>query len=101
MNRTRGIMLAGMKGMILLLVLALVSCAPAPATRTSTTIPQATKQQVQVAYGKLPLIFEANQGQTDPQAKVLSRGRGDTLFLTPPEALLARRGGASPRNGGQ
>src|SRR5438128_982013 len=98
MNPTRRIMLAGMKGMILLLVLALVSCAPAPATRTSTTIPQATKQQVLVAYGKLPLIFEANQGQTDPQVKFLSRGSGYTLFLTPTEAVLALREGASARN---
>src|SRR2546426_10308524 len=88
MNPTRGIMLAGVKGMILLLALALVSCAPAPATRTSTEIPQATKQQVLVAYGKLPLSFEANQGQTDPQVKFLSRGSGYTLFLTPTEAVL-------------
>src|SRR5437867_3160351 len=98
MNPTRRIMLAGMKGMILLLVLAVASCAPAPATRTSTTIPQATKQQVLVAYGKLPLIFEANQGQTDPQVKFLSRGSGYTLFLTPTEAVLALREGASARN---
>src|SRR3989454_4213011 len=90
MNPTRRIMLAGMKGMILLLVLALASCAPAPvpATRTSPEIPQATKQQVLVTYGKLPLIFEANQGQTDPQVKFLSRGSGYTLFLTPTEAVL-------------
>src|SRR3989454_590674 len=98
MNPTRRIMLAGMKGMILLLVLAVASCAPAPATRTSTTIPQATKQQVLVAYGKLPLIFEANQGQTDPQVKFLSRGSGYTLFLTPTVAVLALREGASARN---
>src|SRR5438132_11566792 len=88
MNPTRGIMLAGMKGMILLLVLALVSCAPAPATRTSTEIPQATKQQVLVAYGRLPLSFEANQGQTDPQVRFLSRGSGYTLFLTPTDGVL-------------
>src|SRR3989441_881488 len=88
MNPTHGITVPGVKGMILLLALALVSCAPAPATRTSTEIPQATKQQVLVAYGKLPLSFEANQGQTDPQVKFLSRGSGYTLFLTPTEAVL-------------
>src|SRR3989454_7864660 len=88
MNPTRGIMLAGVKGMILLLALALVSCAPAPATRASTAIPQASKPQVLAAYGKLPLSFEANQGQTDPKAKFLSRGRGYTLFLTSTEAVL-------------
>jgi hypothetical protein len=33
-------------------------------------------------YGKLPLQFETNSGQTDKQVKFLSRGRGYTLFLT-------------------
>jgi hypothetical protein len=33
-------------------------------------------------YGKLPLIFEPNHGQTHPEAKFLSRGRDHSLFLT-------------------
>ena len=41
------------------------------------------------SYGKLPLAFEANQGQSDPQVKFLSRGAGYSLFLTPNEAVLA------------
>ncbi len=41
------------------------------------------------AYGKLPLSFEANQGQTDGRAKFLSRGSGYTLFLTPKGAVLS------------
>ncbi len=41
------------------------------------------------SYSKLPLSFEANQGQTDKRAKFLSRGRGYTLFLTSEEAVLA------------
>src|SRR2546422_760404 len=88
MNPTHRITVAGVKGMILLLALALASCAPAPATRTSTEIPQATKPQVLAAYGKLPLSFEANDGQADPQVKFLSRGSGYTLFLTSTEAVL-------------
>src|SRR5207245_10091565 len=40
------------------------------------------------AYGKLPLSFEANDGQADPQVKFLSRGRAYTLFLTSTEAVL-------------
>src|SRR5213080_2733972 len=88
MNPTRGITVAATKGMILLLALAPASYAPAPATPTSTGIPQATKQQVLAAYGKLPLSFEANDGQADPQVKFLSRGSGYTLFLTPTEAVL-------------
>jgi len=51
----------------------------------------ATKANVQAAYLNLPLHFEANQGQTDPQVKFLSRGSGYTLFLTPSEAVLVLR----------
>lgn len=40
------------------------------------------------AYAKLPLHFEANQGQTDPQVKFLSRGREYSLFLSATEAIL-------------
>ena len=47
------------------------------------------RKQVIERYGKLPLGFEANRGQTDPRVKFLSRGRGYNLFLTPTEAVLA------------
>jgi hypothetical protein len=40
-------------------------------------------------YGKLPLSFEANDGQTDSQVKFLARGSGYTLFLTGNEAVLS------------
>jgi hypothetical protein len=40
------------------------------------------------SYGKMPLSFEANQGQTDPKVKFLSRGSGYSLFLTASEAVL-------------
>ncbi|WP_353071415.1 SBBP repeat-containing protein [Tunturiibacter gelidoferens] len=39
-------------------------------------------------YGKLPLSFEANQGQTDSQVRFLSRGHGYSLFLTDSAAVL-------------
>jgi hypothetical protein len=39
-------------------------------------------------YAKLPLSFEANQGQAGAQVKFLSRGRDLTLFLTGNEAVL-------------
>jgi Beta-propeller repeat len=41
------------------------------------------------AYGRLPLSFEANQGQTDQRVRFLARGRGYSLFLTRKEAVLA------------
>jgi uncharacterized protein (TIGR03437 family) len=40
------------------------------------------------SYGKLPLSFEANRGQTDPEVKFLTRGGGYNLFLTSTEAVL-------------
>lgn len=40
------------------------------------------------SYGKLPLSFERNQGQTDAEVKFLARGHGHTLFLTSHEAVL-------------
>src|SRR5438093_9995228 len=44
------------------------------------------------ALGKLPLSFEANQGQTDSQVQFLARGGGYTLFLTSTEAVLSLQG---------
>ncbi len=42
-------------------------------------------------YGKLPLSFEINRGQTDARVKFLARGRGYALFLTGDEAVLSLR----------
>ena len=47
------------------------------------------KVELQSSYGKLPMSFEANSGQTDDQVKFLSRGNNYTLFLTPNDAVLA------------
>jgi len=49
---------------------------------------------LRAAYGKLPLAFEPNRGQTDGQVKFLTRGRGFTFYLTPSETVLALRGSA-------
>jgi uncharacterized repeat protein (TIGR01451 family) len=46
-------------------------------------------------YGKLPMAFEANQGQTDPRVRFLARGSGYELFLTADEAVLALRAGGA------
>ncbi len=48
----------------------------------------ATRARVNESYGKLPLSFEANQGQQDQPVKFLSRGSGYNLFLTKREAVL-------------
>jgi hypothetical protein len=57
---------------------------PSPAVVTATT-----RARVQASYAALPLAFEANQGQTDPQVKYLARGNGYTLFLTPADAVFS------------
>ena len=51
--------------------------------------PNAANARIVESYGKLPLSFEANQGQTDAQVKFLSRGSGYSLFLTSNEAVLS------------
>src|SRR5437867_10097 len=52
---------------------------------------QASETRFHEAYGKLPLSFEANRGQADPQVKFLSRGPHHTLFLTFDEAVMVFR----------
>ncbi len=44
--------------------------------------------RVERNYGKLPLSFEPNVGQTDSRVRFLSRGRGYSLFLTRDGAVL-------------
>src|SRR6185503_143565 len=42
-------------------------------------------------FGRLPLSFEVNKGQTDQSVKYLSRGPGYDLFLTANEAVVTLR----------
>jgi hypothetical protein len=42
-------------------------------------------------YGRMPLTFEPSQGQTDPQVKFLSRGKGYTAFLMAGGMVLSLR----------
>jgi hypothetical protein len=72
------------------IALGLVALMPALAPAATAPEPSsAMKAEIESNYGKLPLSFEANQGQTDSQAKFLARGRGYALFLTPTEAVLS------------
>jgi hypothetical protein len=45
--------------------------------------------RVRASLGALPLAFEANQGQTDPQVKYMARGNGYTVFLTANDTVFA------------
>jgi hypothetical protein len=74
---------------------ALSSDRAASASRASYSNPakadEATRARVSDAYGKLPLSFEVNRGQTTDRVKFLSRGSGYSLFLTSQEAVIALR----------
>src|SRR5882757_820676 len=48
----------------------------------------ATDAHLSESYGKLPLQFEANRGQTHKDVRFLSRGAGYSLYLTAGEAVL-------------
>jgi uncharacterized repeat protein (TIGR01451 family) len=54
---------------------------------SQATDPQ-TLARIDEAYGKMPLSFEVNQGQTIPQVKFLSRHSTSDLYLTSTEAVL-------------
>ena len=67
--------------------LALIAVTLIPVCTSSTLAENASKdlsvqakKRIVSEYGKLPLSFEANWGQSDSQVKFLSRGRGYTLF---------------------
>lgn len=64
-----------------------VLAAPLP----GTTLSDHRRAQLVQGYGRLPLAFEKNQGQTDGQVKYLARGAGYALFLTGDEAVLSLR----------
>ena len=61
--------------------------------KTANQVATAPKAQdggrVRASLAALPLAFEANQGQTDPQVKYVARGRGYTVFLTANDTVLA------------
>ncbi len=68
----------------------------ARAAGQAQSAPKAVSRSIAGMYGKLPLSFEANQGQTSSQVKFIARGPGYALFLTGDEAVLSLR----PKNAG-
>ena len=76
-------------------LLAWLALSASPARRAHTATVTATHA---VKTGGLPLVFEANGGRTDAQARFIARGGGYTLFITPRESVMALgRGGAVVR----
>src|SRR5437868_5811686 len=61
---------------------------PAAADSKAATQVEEDQRRVMEAYGKLPISFEDNLGQTDQQVKYLARLPGATVYLTPAAAVL-------------
>src|SRR5579859_2452549 len=61
---------------------------PASATQPLALSAQ-QRGKVRASLDALPLAFEANQGQLDPQVKYMARGAGYTVFLTPNNTVFA------------
>jgi len=63
---------------------------PSPLNSRLNTQPASPAEQARIAtsFGNLPLSFEPNRGQTDPQVKFLSRSSHYNLFLTSDEAVF-------------
>ena len=53
------------------------------------------RPSLSAGYGKLPITFESNHGQTDPHVKFVSHGPGYTAFLTSDSLVLSLRANES------
>ena len=87
-------------GALLFGVLVLALLASATATnffgRRSPNSPASlTRERVAENYGKIPMSFEANEGQADARVKFIARGSGYNLYLMPTEAVLILGEGAA------
>src|SRR5271156_3794371 len=65
-----------------------LSAQTAPAKGGGSGASEQDKQNIAASAIKIPLFFEANQGQTDPSVRFLTRSNGYTMFLTPTETVL-------------
>lgn len=46
------------------------------------------RKEAREAYGRLPIAFEENRGQTDPAVKFIARGAGYAMFVTGGEMVV-------------
>ncbi len=84
-----------------------IAAAALPPTVAPAIVPETQSHEAAAArlarnYGRLPLSFEANQGQASKSVRFLARGQGYGLYLTSEEAVLTlhKTGtrGAAPRS---
>jgi hypothetical protein len=65
--------------------------APARVANGKEASTATSSQKTRETYGRIPLSFEANRGQTENSVNFLARGAGYTLFLQPTEATFVLR----------
>jgi len=75
-------------GLSLALLFSLGSLANAANHAAANEAPEKVKAQALVSYGKLPLSFEENRGQTEARVRFLSHGKNYTILLSPSEVFL-------------
>ena len=78
-----------MRAPAFLALVPIVAGLPAPAVASPEPVAPAEHMRVDERYGRLPMAFEPNLGQTDSQVRYLARGRGYTTFVTDEEVVLA------------
>jgi beta-propeller repeat-containing protein len=72
---------------------------PTTANGAATAQPATSARQttrVLASMGSIPLAFEANRGQTNPQVKFMARGNGYTVFLTAHDTVFALHSSSLP-----
>ena len=66
----------------------IIACSQTLATKVNADATNGGVHMV-AGYGQVPLRFEPNTGQTDPQIRYISRGNGYTMYFAPTETILA------------
>lgn len=66
-----------------------------PTTLIALAVSSLCHAEADAPYGRLPMAFELNQGQTEPAVHFSARGQGYGLYLTSNEAVLSLRAASS------
>ena len=84
----------------LLLIAVVITAVPCGASSPSPeNHHRQASQGMHSRYARLPLLFEANQGQASAETNFIARGPGYNLFLTPKRMTLSLEGGQSAEKG--
>lgn len=78
--------------LLITMLVCLIPIYRSEAATSPSPAPALSAPQISAILMRLPLQFEANQGQVDEPVKFLARGKGYNLFLTPSESVLVLTG---------